>query len=252
MSFDVAEHTVDYNVTMQNWRQMAEDLIHIQLTDNQVKLFQKYEELLLEWNQKINLTAIRDAEGIRKKHFLDSLSCILAMRNMDTARVIDVGTGAGFPGLPLKIIFPQMQLTLVESIGKKARFCKLVCDTLELKDVYIRPQRAEDVVRQAGQRESYDWAVARAVANLPVLLEYTLPFVKVGGSVLAQKGVTAHVEAQASTSAIQILGGKLKQIQPVQIPGVTEDRFLVVIQKVYATPLNYPRPAGQPMKKPIA
>lgn len=237
---------------MENLARLTEDLTHLQLTDSQIQMFRTYEELLVDWNAKINLTAIREPEAIRLKHFLDSLSCALVMRNADSARVVDVGTGAGLPGLALKIAFPRMKLTLIESIGKKARFCELAAETLQFKDVRVHAARAEEVVRLPGEREGYDWAVARAVANLPILVEYLLPFVKVGGCVLAQKGVTAHAEAQAAAKAIQILGGELKQITRVELPGVADERYLIVIEKKFPTPPMYPRSGGLPVKKPLS
>lgn len=237
---------------MENLRNQTELLTHIQLTDKQLNLFRQYESLLLEWNEKINLTAIREPEAIHMKHFLDSLSCMLAMRKSDSDRVIDIGTGAGFPGLPLKFILPAMHLTLVESIGKKARFCQLVVDSLHLQNVTVLAARAEELAHKPGHRETYDWALARAVASLPILLEYLLPFVRVGGFVLAQKGCTAHQEVQASASALKVLGGELKNIIQVDLPGVADERYLIVIQKVFPTPSLYPRAAGLPVKKPIA
>ena len=206
---------------MQTLREQASSLVHISLTDAQLEKFQLYEDLLLEWNAKINLTAIRDVEGIRSKHFLDSLSCELAMRNTTVDRVIDVGTGAGFPGIPLKIIHPAMQLTLVEAIGKKARFCQLVADSLQLDHVLVNTTRAEELAHQKDQRESYDWALARAVANLPILVEYLLPLVKVGGLVLAQKGSTAHAEVQSAAKALKVLGGELVNVHAGGITGCT-------------------------------
>ena len=232
-------------------REQTEQLLHIRLTDSQVGMFRRYEELLMEWNEKFNLTAIREPEIIRVKHFLDSLTCILAMRNLTAERVIDVGTGAGFPGLPLKVFYPDIQLTLVESIGKKARFCQMVSDTLHFERVTVWTGRAEELAHQAEQRESYDWAVARAVANLPILMEYLLPFVRVGGFVLAQKGVSAYEEAQSAANAIKLLGGELMKIIRVELPGVVDERYLILIQKKYSTPPMYPRQAGLPVKKPI-
>lgn len=236
---------------MENLREQCASLTRISLTDSQLQKFLTYEQLLVEWNEKINLTAIRDVEGIRTKHFLDSLSCELAMRNLPADRVIDVGTGAGFPGIPLKIIHPSMQLTLVESIGKKARFCQLVAQNLQLTQVQVLTTRAEELAHQPAHREVYDWALARAVANLPVLVEYLLPLVRVGGFVLAQKGSTAHPEAQTASKAIQLLGGELENILPVELPGVADPRYLIVIRKVHTTPALYPRQAGLPVKKPI-
>jgi len=210
-----------------------------------------YERELLDWNQKFNLTAIRDVESIRTKHFLDSYSCVLAWKEHPPLRLVDIGTGAGFPGIPLKIIYPNMHLTLVESVGKKAMFCQHVVRALELKDVEIIQSRAEDFGQKPEHRESYDWAVARAVANLNVLSEYLLPLVKAGGNMLAQKGENAHAEAQSAEKAMEVLGGKLKPLIPVHLPGIADERYLVVVEKVAATPKNYPRKAGIPTKSPL-
>jgi 16S rRNA (guanine527-N7)-methyltransferase len=229
----------------------AQALFNIHLTGRQVMALLTYERELLEWNQKFNLTAIRDAEAIRTKHFLDSFSCVLAWKANPPARLIDVGTGAGFPGLPLKILYPNMHVTLVESVGKKAMFCQHVVRVLGLENVEVIQARAEDLGQRAGYRESYDWAVARAVAHLNVLGEYLLPLVKVGGMMLAQKGESGPAEAQSAEKALKILGGKIKQIIPVNLPGVADDRYLVVVEKVAATPNKYPRKAGVPAKIPL-
>ncbi len=226
-------------------------LVGIQLTTRQIAAFKKYEETLLAWNQKYNLTAIRDADGIRGKHFLDSITCMLAWKENPPEHLIDIGTGAGFPGIPLKIIMPRMQLTLVESVGKKLDFCKHVSDVLALENVTFIQARAEELGLSRTHREKYDWAVARAVANLPVLAEYLLPLVRVGGGMLAQKGETGPAEAHKADRAIQVLGGRIKQLIPVLIPGVTEERFLVVVDKVSPTPPGYPRRVGLPAKRPI-
>jgi 16S rRNA (guanine527-N7)-methyltransferase len=230
----------------------ARSLLGITLTRNQVAAFQRYESELLDWNAKYNLTAIRDPEGIRSKHFLDSLTCILAWRDRPPQTLIDVGTGAGFPGIPLKILYPRLKLTLVDSVGKKLDFCRHVVDVLELEDVTCIQARAEELGLQPEHRERYDWAVARAVANMPVLAEYLLPLVKVGGAVVAQKGASGPHETQKALKAIQILGGHFRQIVPVLLPGVVEDRFLVIIDKVSATPPGYPRRVGLPARRPIS
>jgi 16S rRNA (guanine527-N7)-methyltransferase len=206
---------------------------------------------LIEWNQKFNLTAIRDTESIRTKHFLDSFSCILAWKATPPNHLIDIGTGAGFPGIPLKILYPSMKLTLVESVGKKAMFCQHIVRVLGLEHVNVIQARAEDLGHKPAHREIYDWAVARAVANLNVLSEYLIPLVKVGGMVLAQKGESGPAEAQSAEKAMDLLGGKLKQLIPVNLPGVVEDRYLVVVEKVAATPPRYPRKPGIPMKQPL-
>ncbi len=210
-----------------------------------------YEKELLEWNQKFNLTAIRDSESIRTKHFLDSFSCVLAWKANPPSRLIDVGTGAGFPGIPLKILYPNLKLTLVESVGKKVTFCRHIVQVLGLEQVEVIQARAEDLGQDAKHREKYDWAVARAVANLNVLSEYLIPLAKVGGTVLAQKGESGPAEAQSAERAMQVLGGKLKQLIPVNLPGVVDDRYLILVDKVSATPPKYPRKPGLAAKQPL-
>jgi 16S rRNA (guanine527-N7)-methyltransferase len=231
----------------------ARELFNVHITGNQVVALLRYEKELLEWNQKFNLTAIRDVESIRAKHFLDSFSCVLAwtLRASPPASLIDVGTGAGFPGLPLKILYPNLKLTLVESVGKKAKFCEHIVRTLGLEHVEVLASRAEDVGQDPHHREKYDVAVARAVANLNVLSEYLLPLVRLGGTMLAQKGASASAEADSAREAMKLLGGELRELIPVQLPGVLEDRYLVLVDKVAATPVNYPRKAGTPGKVPL-
>ncbi|MBU4225079.1 MAG: 16S rRNA (guanine(527)-N(7))-methyltransferase RsmG [Chloroflexi bacterium] len=229
----------------------ALNLFGIHLTGRQVVALINYERELLDWNQKFNLTAIRDAEGVRTKHFLDSFSCVLAWKGNPPARLIDVGSGAGFPGLPLKILYPAMRLTLVESVGKKAKFCRHIAEAMKMEGVEVLTTRAEQVGQMAEHRQQYDWAVARAVANLPVLAEYLLPLLQVGGHMLAQKGVSGPAEVHKSESALKMLGGQMRQLIPVMLPGVVEERYLVVIDKVAATPGQYPRKPGIPAKKPL-
>jgi 16S rRNA (guanine527-N7)-methyltransferase len=210
-----------------------------------------YERELLAWNEKFNLTAIREPEGIRTKHFLDSLSALLELKTPPPGKIVDVGTGAGFPGFPLKIIFPSMHLTLLESVGKKVDFCRHMVEILQLENVEVLNMRAEDLGQNPHYREKFDWAVARAVASMPILMEYLLPLVRVGGAVLAQKGENAHAEAQTAEKAILLLGGNLRRITKITLPGVVEERFLVVVDKKAATPSQYPRRAGLPSKKPL-
>jgi 16S rRNA (guanine527-N7)-methyltransferase len=226
-------------------------LFKVHLTGRQVMSLITYEKELLEWNQKFNLTAIRDAESIRTKHFLDAFSCVLAWKASPPNRLIDVGTGAGFPGIPLKILYPNLKLTLVESVGKKAMFCQHLVSVLGLEHVDVIQARAEALGQDASHREKYDWAVARAVANLSVLSEYLLPLVKVTGVMLAQKGESGPAEAQSAETAIRLLGGELRQLIPVNLPGVADDRYLVLVEKVAATPPNYPRKPGIPAKMPL-
>jgi len=230
---------------------LVSEKLGIQLSPQQLNAFSLFEKELLAWNEKFNLTAIRDVGGVRVKHFLDSLTCIMEMKSLPPARLIDVGTGAGFPGIPLKIIYPNMKLTLVESVGKKAGFCSHIVEHLGLSQVEVLSIRAEEAGQLLNHREKYDWAVARAVAVMPILLEYLLPLVRVGGAVIAQKGESAHAEAQSAEKAGRVLGGRLKHITPLTLPGVVEERFLVVYEKVAATPPQYPRRVGIPAKSPL-
>ncbi|HLB50107.1 MAG TPA: 16S rRNA (guanine(527)-N(7))-methyltransferase RsmG [Anaerolineales bacterium] len=232
----------------------AKQILGLDLTPPQVAAFRTYAAELAEWNDKFNLTAIKDPAGIEIKHFADSLSCLLAIRptpNAPRSTLIDVGTGAGFPGVPLKIVCPEMRLTLVESVGKKVTFLNHLVGKLELKDVTVIKARAEEVGRDAAHRERYDWAVARAVAEMPTLLEYLLPLVKRGGKALAQKGESAPAETHGAEHAAKLLGGCLAQIMPVELPGVVEPRYLVVFDKIAATPSKYPRRPGVPGKEPL-
>lgn len=229
----------------------AQSCFGIRLTSNQAAALTVYEQDLLEWNGKFNLTAIRDTEGIRTKHFLDSMSCALAWKEHPPRRLVDVGTGAGFPGIVLKILYPGISLTLVESVGKKMSFCRHLTEKLGLEGVDLLAVRAEEIGQNPAHREKYDWAVARAVANMPVLAELLLPLVRVGGAMLAQKGEGAPAETQSAERAFKLLGGSLRQLIPVTLPGVAEERTLVVVDKVAATPPGYPRRAGLPAKKPL-
>ena len=210
-----------------------------------------YEKELLEWNQKFNLTAIRDVESIRTKHFLDSFSCVLAWKAAPPNSLIDIGTGAGFPGMPLKILYPNLKLILVESVGKKAMFCQHIVRVLGLEHVDVIKARAEDVGQDTSHREKYDWAVARAVANLNVLSEYLLPLLRIGGTMLAQKGESGPAEAQSAEKAMKLLGGNLRELIHVNLPGVAEDRYLVLVDKIAGTHPKYPRKAGVPGKEPL-
>lgn len=224
----------------------------VRLTPRQVAAFDRFATELMSWNERYNLTAIRDPEKIRVKHFLDSLSAYLVMRGTTAkGRVIDVGTGAGFPGLPIKILCPGIHLTLVESVGKKVAFCHHIVETLELENVAVIQARAEILGQDVNHREQYDWALARAVAIMPVLLEYLLPFARLGGQVLAMKGESAAAEMHAAARASQILGGHLRQLTGVTLPGVAEERYLVVVDKKSGTPAKYPRRAGIPSKRPL-
>jgi len=236
---------------MENLVQSAQMLFNVHLTGRQIIALTTYERELIEWNQKFNLTAIRDEKGIRTKHFLDSFSCVLAWKANPPANLIDVGTGAGFPGIPLKIIYPNTKVTLVESVGKKAMFCQHIVSLLGLEGVNVIRARAEELGQMHEHRECYDWGVARAVANMRVLSEYLLPLVQVGGKMLAQKGESGPAEVHSAEKAIKLLGGEVRQLVPVTLPGVVEERHLVLINKVATTPPGYPRKPGVPAKKPL-
>jgi 16S rRNA (guanine527-N7)-methyltransferase len=223
----------------------------IRLNRSQLAAFSHFEQELLDWNSRYNLTAIRSSEEVRVKHFLDSLTCWLAMRDSPINRVIDVGTGAGFPGLALKIAIPSMQLTLVESVGKKAAFCRHIVKTLALENVQVLQERVETVGQLRAHREQYDWAVARAVGAMAMLSEYLLPLVRVNGSMLAMKGESGPAEAHSAERAIRLMGGHLRQLLPVTLPGVVEERYLILVDKIAATPPCYPRRVGLPGKRPI-
>jgi 16S rRNA (guanine527-N7)-methyltransferase len=236
---------------MQELAQHAQRQLGLHLTRSQLSALSLYERELVDWNTRFNLTAIRDPQEIHIKHFLDSLTCLMALRESPIDRLIDIGTGAGFPGIPIRIIFPKMRLTMVESVGKKAEFCRHVVNILELQGVEVVQERAETLGQNPSYRERFDWAVARAVAILPVLAEYLLPLVRVGGSMLAMKGESGPAEAHSAERAMRVLGGHLRQLIPVTLPGVAEERYLVVIDKVAATPNGYPRNVGVPAKHPL-
>ncbi len=231
---------------------LVKNLLGMDLSPVQEESFRVYARELLLWNERINLTAIREPADIIRKHFLDSLTCTFAWREMEPpASLIDIGTGAGFPGIPLKILMPGLRLTLVESIGKKADFCRHIVDTLLLENVEVITARAEEVGAQDTHREMYDAATARAVAQLNILAEYLLPLVRVGGFAIAQKGNTAPAESQQANRAITILGGVIRPLIPVMIPRVEEARYLVVMKKIKPTPAAYPRRVGIPSRKPL-
>ncbi|MGH2583038.1 MAG: 16S rRNA (guanine(527)-N(7))-methyltransferase RsmG [Anaerolineales bacterium] len=226
------------------------DLLGIELTPHQVSAFDRYEKELISWNQRFNITTIVEPSQIRVKHFLDSLSCWLAIRE-SPGSLIDVGAGGGFPGLPLKILQPRHKLALVEATAKKAGFLEHMVQVLSLKDASVIAKRAEEAGQLNEHREVYHWAVARAVAPLRVLAEYLLPLVEIGGFVLAQKGKDAEREIEEATNAIKVLGGKLSQTIPVEVPNLEEERALVVIKKIAPTPSAYPRRPGIPGKRPL-
>jgi 16S rRNA (guanine527-N7)-methyltransferase len=219
------------------------------LSPAQLAQFDIYATELRRWNERVNLTAIADTPSIVTRHFLDSLRCATSW-GIAPQNLVDIGAGAGFPGLPLKILRPELQLTLVESIAKKATFLRHIVDTLGLTNVEIIVARAEATGRDPAQRERYDVAVARAVAELRVLAEYCLPLCRIGGLFLAPKGARIEDELQAALPAITQLGGRLIAIELVEVPEL-EPRTLVVIEKINPTPLQYPRAPGVPAKRPL-
>lgn len=223
----------------------------IHLTAEQQQQFTSYLALLLAWNQRLNLTAVRDPQGIQQRHFLDSLTCATVTGDLNHRRLIDVGTGAGFPGLPLKILYPELHLTLVDSVIKKTTFLEVVVKELGLTKVQIVAERSEVLGQQATHRERYDWAVARGVAELRVLVEYLLPLCKMGGHMLAQKGGNVQMEMDTAVSAIHTVGGSPPRCHSIQLPELPQTHYLVTIEKTRPTPDQYPRQVGLPKKRPL-
>jgi 16S rRNA (guanine527-N7)-methyltransferase len=231
--------------------QALAELLNLGLSSAQLAAFETYSAELREWNARVNLTAITDPHEIDIRHFADSLTCLRVIAPRNGLRVIDVGSGAGFPGLPLKIVCPTLALTLVEATAKKAAFLEHMINVLRLDGVTLLNIRAEEAGQMPDQRERYDWVLARAVAGMAVLAEYLLPLAKIGGRCLALKGESAHQEAAEAEHAIRLLGGRLAQITAVELPSVAETHYLVEIEKIAATPAQYPRRAGAPSKKPL-
>ena len=223
----------------------------ISLNDTQMEQYNRYFELLVEWNEKINLTAITEPKEVAIKHMIDSITAYDENLFKDGTTVIDVGTGAGFPGLPLKIFCPEIKLTLMDSLNKRIKFLQTVVEELGLKDVECVHARAEEGARNKKYRESFDIAVSRAVARLPILCEYCLPFVKKGGHFIALKGMQYHDEAEEAAKAIKVMGGSKTEIRPVKLPELDDKRAVITITKTMPTPKAYPRKAGTPTKNPI-
>lgn len=223
----------------------------ISLQEKQLEQFARYYALLIEWNEKMNLTAITDPHDVAIKHMIDSLAAYTTGLFTNGASVIDVGTGAGFPGLPLKIAYPHIRLTLMDSLNKRVRFLQTVVDELGLQGVECVHARAEEGARDPRYREAFDLAVSRAVARLPILAEYCLPFVKVGGYFLALKGRDFEAEMEEAGKAAKILGGKAPKPHRVTLPELDDVRAVVIIEKFTKTGKSYPRKAGMPAKKPL-
>jgi 16S rRNA (guanine527-N7)-methyltransferase len=227
--------------------------LSIELTERQTARFETYYNELTEWNRKFNLTAITEYAEVQVKHFLDSLTACLALDGQPPpgTKVIDVGAGAGFPGLPLKLAFPDICVVLTDSLGKRTRFLHHLVEVLDIADVEIFTGRAEELGHRPDLRENFDLVVSRGVAKLPVLLEYTLPFCKTRGRVIAWKHADIKQELADAEGALRTLGGQVSRIVPVQVSGLTDDRVLVIIDKCRATPDEYPRRPGVPAKRPI-
>lgn len=223
----------------------------IELTEKQYEQFNKYYELLVEWNKVMNLTGITEYEEVNEKHFVDSLSIVKAIDITTVKSVIDIGTGAGFPGIPLKIAFPELKITLLDSLNKRIKFLDTVIEELGLENIETIHGRAEDFAKKPEYREQYDLCVSRAVANLSTLSEYCLPFVNIGGEFIPYKSGEIDAEVKDAGVAIKVLGGKLNEVVKFQLPGSDISRSFVKVKKVKNTEKKFPRKAGLASKEPI-
>jgi 16S rRNA (guanine527-N7)-methyltransferase len=228
--------------------------IKLDLGQHHITLFKSYYRELIKWNRKTNLTSIVGYQEVQSKHFLDSLSLSRAIPShlRNGGSVVDIGSGAGFPSIPLKIIWPELKVSLIESTRKKADFLEHIVQTLELKDVIIHNKRAETLAHNPELRSQFDIAVTRAVSNLATVAELTLPFCKIGGLSLVQKKAGIGQEISDSQKAISILGGKLEEIKQVNLKEIGEPRWILCLRKLMCSPNSYPRRVGVPAKRPIA
>jgi len=227
----------------------------INLNDKQITQFKLYYQELVGWNKKFNLTTITDYQEVQLKHFLDSLTVISALTEEELRQpgfsIIDIGTGAGFPGIPLKVFLPQSRLVLLDSKAKKATFLQHVIEQLELDDVEVVVGRAEEIAHRPLLRENFTLVVSRAVASLPTLVELALPFCQMGGKFIAQKKGQIEQELVQAGKAIDVLGGELNQVKKVELEELSDERYLVIIDKISPSPEKYPRRAGTPTRRPI-
>ena len=237
-----------FNEFLDEFKNLA-DKSNLKIEKEKIEKFYNYMLLIQEWNEKINLTAITNPKEMIIKHFLDSLT--IANQLEDDVKIIDIGTGAGFPGIPLKIYNDSLQITLLDSLNKRTIFLKEVIDKLKLQNVEIIHGRAVDFAQNLKYREKYDVAVSRAVAPLNILLEYLIPYVKVGGKIIAMKGSNAIEEINESENALRELNCCIKEEKKIFLPEEKGERYIIVIEKDKKTPRIYPRKAGTPKKKPL-
>lgn len=235
---------------MEQLKRKSEQL-EVELTEQQLEQFKTYYEMLIEKNKVMNLTAITEKDEVIDKHFIDSISLNKAVDTTKPLKILDLGTGAGFPGIPLKIAYPNLKITLLDSLNKRIKFLQEVIDELGLQEIEGIHGRAEDFAKQPAYREQYDLCVSRAVANLATLSEYCLPYVKEGGCFISYKSGAVEEEVNQSKKAIAELGGRIKEVIAFTLPKTDIERTFVVIEKVKKTPKKYPRKAGLPSKEPL-
>ena len=223
--------------------------INIDITDEQLKKFYRYMDLLLEWNEKINLTAITETDEVILKHFIDSMTVFKYL--VESKNIIDVGTGAGFPGIPIAIMNQNKNITLLDSLNKRINFLNEVCSELKINNIKTYHGRAEEFGHNKQHREKYDIAISRAVANMTTLVEYLIPFIKVGGRCICMKGNDIEEELEQAKFAIKELGGKIEKVERFNLPNSDMERNIIIITKTKETPNRYPRKAGMPSKMPL-